>query len=78
MDEKKKELFYQPKNGYDAVGTDEILAMEDYCRGYMRFLDDARTEREAVREAVTLAEAAGFRAMEDGFAGIHPGERCTA
>jgi len=75
MDEIKKELLYQPKNGYDAVGTDELVAVEDYCRGYMRFLDDARTEREAVREAVKLAEAAGFRAMEGDFAGIRPGEK---
>ena len=71
----KKELFYQPKNGYDAVGPDDVAAIEDYCRGYMRFLNDARTEREAVREAVALAEKAGFRAMEDGFAGIRPGEK---
>ena len=78
MDEVKKfkeELFYQPKNGYDVVGADEVAAIEDYCRGYMRFLNDARTEREAVREAVALAEKAGFRAMEEDFAGIRPGEK---
>ena len=75
MDEIKKELFYQPKNGYDTVGTDELVAMEEYCRGYMRYLNDARTEREAVREAVALAEKAGFREMTGDFAGIRPGEK---
>ena len=75
MDEIKNELFYQPKNGYDTVGTDELVAMEEYCRGYMRYLNDARTEREAVREAVALAEKAGFREMTGDFAGIRPGEK---
>ena len=75
MDELKKELMYQPKNGYDRMDTDELLACEDYCRGYMRFLDDARTEREAVREAVKLAESAGFRPLTADFAGLKPGEK---
>ncbi len=75
MDELKKELFYQPKNGYDLVDAKECVAIEDYCRGYMDFLDNARTEREAVREAVALAEAAGFKALTDDAKGIAPGEK---
>ncbi len=75
MDELKKELFYQPKNGYDLIGAEERLACEDYCRGYMAYLDAARTEREAVKEAVRLAEAAGF-VSADGFEGpIKPGQK---
>ena len=75
MDEIKNELFYEQKNGYDLIGTEESVAMEEYCRGYMRFLNDARTEREAVREAVALAEAAGFRPLADDAKGIAPGEK---
>ena len=75
MDELKKELFYQPKNGYDRIDTAERLAVEDYARGYMDFLNNARTEREAVREAVALAEAAGFTAMTDEMNGIRPGQK---
>ncbi len=75
MDEKKKELFYEPKNGYDLMDAAERLACEDYCRGYMAYLDAARTEREAVRKAVKLAEAAGF-VSDDGLTGpIQPGQK---
>ena len=75
MDEIKEKLFYTQKNGYDLIGTEEQLAAEDYARAYMRFLNEARTEREAVREAIALAEAAGFRPMTEDFAGIQPGEK---
>ncbi len=75
MDELKKELLYQPKNGYDRIDADETVALEAYCRGYMDYLDTARTEREAVREAIRLAEAAGFKALPEDFKGIKPGEK---
>ena len=40
MEENMREnLFFDPKNGYDRIGTDERLAVEDYCRGYMDFLN---------------------------------------
>ena len=75
MDEIKKELFYQQKNGYDAISAEECVALEEYCRAYMRFLNEARTEREAVREAVALAEAAGFKPLAEDAKGIRPGEK---
>ncbi len=75
MDERKNELFYQPKNGYDRMSTEERLACEEYCLGYMAFLDAARTEREAVREAVRLAERAGFVPYTDDMTGIAPGQK---
>ena len=60
MDELKEQLFFEPKNGYDRIDTQERLALEDYCRGYIRFLDEARTEREAVALAIQMAEERGF------------------
>ena len=75
MDELKKELFYQQKNGYDLMDRDERLACEDYCAGYMRYLNDARTEREAVSEAVKLARRAGFVEYTDEMNGIAPGQK---
>ncbi len=75
MDEMKKALFYEPKNGYDLMEPSEMLTCEEYCRGYMDYLDRARTEREAVREAVTLARSAGFAELTDDFRGIQPGEK---
>ena len=60
MSEIRDELFYRQKNGYDTMDTPQRIAMEDYCSGYIRFLSDARTEREAVKAAIELAEDAGF------------------
>lgn len=60
MDELKSKLFYEQKNGYDLIGTEERLAVEDYCRGYMDYLNRSRMEREAVANAIALAEENGF------------------
>ena len=60
MSEIRDELFYRQKNGYDTMSTQQRVAMEDYCAGYMDFLNNSRTEREAVKAAIELAEDAGF------------------
>ena len=60
MDELRNELFYQQKNGYDLIGTDERIAVEDYSAAYMSYLDASRTEREAVTNAIALAKEQGF------------------
>lgn len=75
MDELKEKLFYQPKNGYDRIDAKERLACEDYCRGYMAYLDAARTEREAVTEAIKLAQAAGFEPLAESAGPIKPGQK---
>ncbi len=75
MDERKQELFYTQKNGYDLMSVDERRLCEDYCKGYMRYLDAARTEREAVREAIALAEAAGFAPLDESMTTIAPGQK---
>lgn len=60
MDELRSKLFYEQKNGYDLIDTDERLAVEDYCQGYMDYLNRSRMEREAVVNAIALAEENGF------------------
>ena len=39
MDEIKKELFYEQKNGYDLIGTDERIKMENYSAAYISYLN---------------------------------------
>ena len=56
----KKELCSSPKNGIALVEDDVISQSDDYCEGYKRFLDNAKTEREAVITAIKLAEENGF------------------
>ena len=72
MDDLRKELFYERKNGYDLIGPEEHVAADNYCRGYMEFLNDSRTEREAVINAITLAGKYGFVPYQPGMA-LKPG-----
>lgn len=70
MEEKKdyrKELFYKKKNGYDNMDAAARSAMEDYCEGYKAYLNDSRTEREAVTNAIRLAEREGFVEYKPGM-----------
>ena len=72
MNDLREKLFYEQKNGYDLIGTAERLAVEDYCRGYMDFLNRSRMEREAVKNAIELAEQNGFVEYRAGMA-LQPG-----
>ena len=72
MDDMRKELFYEQKNGYDLIDAQERLELEDYCQGYMDFLNDSRTEREAVKNAIAMAEEWGFMEYEPGME-LRPG-----
>ncbi len=68
IDQKKEQLFYAPKDAGVALTAEEIAAADAYCEGYKRFLDAAKTEREAVCEAIRQAEAKGFRPFVRGQA----------
>ena len=59
-----KEIFdklsYTKKNVYEVASADEVKAIYDYAKGYMHYLDVAKTEREATAEAIAMAERAGY------------------
>ena len=57
-----KSLTYDQKNVFEIVDETEIE--KAYCEGYKQFLDSSKTERLAVKTAITLAEAAGFKQFE--------------
>ena len=57
---KMEELSYSKKNYFETASKKERKAMFDYAKGYMTFLDDAKTEREACDAAVALAQEKGF------------------
>ena len=62
----KETLCYAPKSGRQ-ISDEKVLADADqYCEGYKAFLDQAKTEREAVKTAVALAESKGFVPFEYG------------
>ena len=56
----KETLFMNPKNSAHVLSDAEVKAADDYCEEYKRFLDQAKTEREAVLYAEAMARKAGF------------------
>jgi aspartyl aminopeptidase len=63
----RDELFYKQKNGYDVLSVEERLSLEAYCAAYKQYIDAAKTEREAVKEAIAQAETLGFQAYIPGM-----------
>ena len=53
-------LSYKKKNVYEEASEKEIKAIYDYAKGYMKFLDDAKTEREATDATIEMVEKAGY------------------
>ncbi len=56
----KEKLFYKPKHASFAVKDEETEKCDAFAEGYKAFLDDAKTEREAVCVSVEMAEKEGF------------------
>lgn len=70
----KEEICKNRKNGR-AVVSEEVLQKTDvFCEGYKRFLDLAKTEREAAKTAIAMAEARGFVPFRYGT-DYKPGDR---
>ena len=57
---RREQLLYNQKHGYDLISDTERADCDAYCEGYKHYLDVSRTEREAVRASIALAEAGGF------------------
>lgn len=57
----KKELFSKKKNAVFIMSDEEIKQADNFCTNYMKFLDSAKTEREAVCESIKLLEENGYK-----------------
>ncbi|MEG0272551.1 MAG: aminopeptidase [Hydrogenoanaerobacterium sp.] len=74
MAEKKKtkaellqeELLIKPENGGKTLTDAELVQVQDFCIGYKKFLDDAKTEHEAVCVTVELLKKNGYTEFEAG------------
>ena len=73
-DELRQSLLMQPKNGLTRLSEDQKAEMEAYCRRYMAFMDQCKTEREATAWAVREAEKQGFQAFAPGME-AKPGDK---
>ena len=58
--EMMEKLSYKKKNIFEEATPEKIQKIFDYSKGYMKFLDDAKTEREATKTAIALAESNGY------------------
>ena len=62
--ELKSELFYEKINGLKKDTTD-FNTVDDFFKGYVDFLGAAKTERLAVKKAIALVEAQGFKEFKE-------------
>jgi aspartyl aminopeptidase len=67
-------LLYKQKNCYEQMTDEQISACNSFAEGYKRFLQNAKTERQAVKLTVELAEKKGFKKYVYGQA-IKPGDK---
>lgn len=70
----QEELLINRKNMGMVISEDEERAAQDFCEGYKTYLNNAKTEREAVCEMVRMAEERGYRPF-DAQASYKPGDR---
>ena len=74
IEELKSSLLAAPKNGFARLSETERAEMEAYARGYMAFMDAAKTEREAVTWTIETAKSHGFREFVPGME-LKPGDK---
>ena len=74
MEELRKALFADPKNGYASLTTEQRAEMENYCQRYRAFIDACKTEREATAWAVQTAKENGFKELTPGM-DVKPGDK---
>ena len=73
-EELREKLFDKKENGWKSVNEEEKKTIFDFSKGYMDFLNQAKTEREFVKMARKLADQNGFRDIIE-FETLKPGDK---
>lgn len=60
----KEQLFVSKESGAKTITDEEIKKADEFCVGYKSFLNNSKTEREAVITSIKIAEKAGFVPFE--------------
>ena len=55
-----EKLSYTKKNVFEEASSEKIKAIYDYAKGYMSYLDNSKTEREAVEASIEMLKKCGF------------------
>ena len=66
VEELKKELFYKASNAGAVLCDDEINKADAFAEGYKKFLNEAKTEREATTVVLEKAKEKGFQEFVPG------------
>ncbi len=56
-----EKLFYTAKNFYDKADESKLAEMKKYSDSYIKFLNSSKTEREAVKCGIEMAESYGYK-----------------
>ena len=65
-EELREKLFLKKKNGRLIADENLLSECDGYCEDYKKFLDNAKTEREAAETAISMAKAKGFKEFKIG------------
>ena len=60
----KEKLLMNDKNGWEETSEKEKEKIEEFCDGYINFLNEGKTERECVKKAKEIAEENGFKSLD--------------
>jgi aspartyl aminopeptidase len=55
------ELSYKKKNIFEVSTPEQLQAIDKFAEGYKDFLNHAKTERDAVKTTIALAEKYGYK-----------------
>lgn len=72
--ELQEKLFYKKKTAFEVMSESELSDAMEYAKGYALYLDNAKTEREAVEYSVDMLKAYGFEPYVMGMP-VYPGDR---
>lgn len=72
--ELKKSLLSHKKNAVFQMKTEDVKKSDKFCEGYKKFLDAAKTEREAVGYTIKLLKDQGFVEFKPGM-GLKAGDK---
>lgn len=74
MEELKEKLFNKKNVGWENMETRQKEEIFNFCKGYMDFLNKAKTEREFIKQSKKVAEENGFKDILE-CESLNPGDR---
>lgn len=68
------ELLKNEKSGWEEVSQEEKDKIYAFSNEYMNFLNNAKTEREIIKETEKIARENGFKSLDE-YAELYPGDK---